>query len=130
MRTVILVQLFYVYLSSETLQKGSPHIKSVNKQLQFLHERNFIDTWIEELMANFSNCDTITKIVNSHGEGVKSLSIDHLQSFFYIIFAGLILATWIVVVEMLEGRGRNIKQKKRARQSKQSGRRKRTAWQK
>ena len=92
----------------------------MNKQLQFLHERNFIDTWMEELMANFSNCDTITKIVNSHGEGIRSLSIDHMQSFFNIIFAGLIMASFLFVVEMLEGR--NVKPKKRARPSKRPGR--------
>ena len=60
------------------MQKGSPHVEAVNEKLQFLHERNFINAWIVDLVANFSNCDTITKIVNSHGEGIKSLGCNSI----------------------------------------------------
>ena len=79
--------MFYI------LQKGSPSIESVNEKLHSLHDLGFILGWVNDVVLNSSNCDTITKIVSSHsGSGEESLSLEHMQSFFYIIIGGLSLS--------------------------------------
>ena len=85
------------------LQEGSPFIEAVNKKLHSLHELGFINTWINDLVANSSNCDTITKIVGSHGRGLQSLSLEQMQSFFYIVFSGLSLAALGFTIEFVKG---------------------------
>ena len=60
--------------------------------------------WINDLVANSSNCDTLTKIVATHDRGLQSLSMEQMQSFFYIIFFGLTLATVGFTIEMLKSR--------------------------
>ena len=85
------------------LQKGSPFIEAVNEKLYSLHELGFINTWINNLVANSSNCDTITKIVGSHGGGLQSLSLEQMQSFFYIVFSGLSLAALGFTIEFVKG---------------------------
>ena len=85
------------------LQKGSPFIEAVNEKLYWLHELGFINTWINNLVANSSNCDTITKIVGSHGGGLQSLSLEQMQSFFYIVFCGLSLAALGFTIEFVKG---------------------------
>ena len=55
-------------------------------------------------MANSSNCDTLTKIVATHDKGLQSLSMDQMQSFFYIVFVGLTLATVGLTIEMFKYR--------------------------
>ena len=85
------------------LQEGSPYIETVNEKLHSLHELGFIDTWINDLVANSSNCDTITKIVGSHGRGLQPLTLEQMQSFFYIIFCGLSLAALGFTIEFTKG---------------------------
>ena len=85
------------------LQEGSPYIEAVNEKIHSLHELGFIDTWINDLVANSSNCDTITKIVGSHGTGLQSLTMEQMQSFFYIVFGGLSVATLGFVFESSRG---------------------------
>ena len=85
------------------MQEGSPFIEAVNEKLHSLHELGFIDTWINDLVANSSNCDTITKIVGSHGRGLQSLTLEQMQSFFYIVFCGLTLAALGFTIEFAKG---------------------------
>ena len=85
------------------LQEGSPYIETVNEKLHSLHELGFIDTWINDLVANSSNCDTITKIVGSHGRGLQPLTLEQMQSFFYIVFCGLTLAALGFTIEFAKG---------------------------
>ena len=82
------------------LQEESPYIEAVNEELHSLHELGFIDAWINDLVANSTNCDTITKIVASHGRGLQPLSLEQMQSFFYIVFCGLTLATLGFTIEL------------------------------
>ena len=60
--------------------------------------------WINDLVANSTNCDTLTKIVATHDKGLQSLSMEQMQSFFYIIFFGLTLATMGFTIEILKSR--------------------------
>ena len=91
------------------LQEGSPYIEAVNEKIHALHELGFIDTWINDLVANSSNCDTITKIVGSHGTGLQSLTMEQMQSFFYIVFSGLSVATLGFVFESTRGNHCGVK---------------------
>ena len=90
-------------------QEGSPYIEAVNEKIHALHELGFIDTWINDLVANSSNCDTITKIVGSHGTGLQSLTMEQMQSFFYIVFSGLSVATLGFVFESTRGNHCGVK---------------------
>ena len=90
-------------------QEGSPYIEAVNEKIHSLHELGFIDTWINDLVANSSNCDTITKIVGSHGTGLQSLTMEQMQSFFYIVFGGLSVATLGFFFEFPKGSHREVK---------------------
>ena len=91
------------------LQEGSPYIEAVNEKIHSLHELGFIDTWINDLVANSSNCDTITKIIGSHGTGLQSLTMEQMQSFFYIVFGGLSVATLGFVFESTRGNHCGVK---------------------
>ena len=85
------------------LKEGSLLIETVNEKLHYLHKFGFIDKWINDLVANSSNCDTIPKIVGSHGRGLQRLSMEQMQSFFYIIFGGLALSALGFTTEIIRG---------------------------
>ena len=71
------------------MQKGSPYIDEVNERLLTLKDMGFIDKWVREMMANASNCDSIAKVVGSHGRRTMSLGLSQIGSFFRIVVGGL-----------------------------------------
>ena len=60
--------------------------------------------------------DTITKIVSSHGRGLQRITMEQMQSFFYIIFFGLTLATVGFTIEMFKSRKMSRESKKMRRE--------------
>ena len=85
-------------------QKGSTFTEAINEEIHSLHEIGLIEKWIKDLVANSSNCDTVTKIVDSHGKALQSFSMEQMQSFFYIIFGGLALSALVFTTEVLKGK--------------------------
>ena len=57
--------------------------------------------WINEMVANSSSCDSIGKVVSSHGSLITILGLDEVQRFFLIIAAGLALSFLIFLLEMV-----------------------------
>ena len=55
-------------------------------------ESGIIYTWINELVSNYSNCDTISKVLGSHKKPLKVLHLEEVQTFFIVIFCGFILS--------------------------------------
>ena len=55
-------------------------------------ESGIIYTWINELVSNYSNCDTISKVIGSHKKPLKVLHLEEVQTFFIVIFCGFILS--------------------------------------
>ena len=80
-------------------QKGSPYTEVVNAKLYALHEQGLLSTWIEEMVANSSSCDTIRKVVTSHGSPTTVLSMDEVHSFFLIVVCGLSVSFFAFLVE-------------------------------
>ena len=80
-------------------QKGSPYTELVNAKLYALHEQGLLSTWIEEMVANSSSCDTIRKVVASHGSPTAVLSLDELRSFFFIVVCGLSVSFFAFLAE-------------------------------
>ena len=57
-------------------QKGSAYFEPINAKLHSMFESGLIDTWISDLVANFSNCDNKAK-------GRYTYDICKLLGFFY-----------------------------------------------
>ena len=64
----------------------------INAQLYLLHEQGLLSTWINEMVANSSSCDSIRKVVSSHGSPTTILSLDEVRSFFLIVAGGLAMS--------------------------------------
>ena len=73
-------------------QKGSPYIEEVNDKLLTLKDMSLIEKWVQETMVNASNCDSITKVVGSHGRKTKRLGLSQIGSFFMLVTGGLALS--------------------------------------
>ena len=82
------------------LQKGSPYIDLVNTQLYSLHEQGLLSRWINEMVSNSSSCDSIRKVVSSHGSPTAILGLGEVWSFFLIIGCGLAISFTIFSFEV------------------------------
>ena len=85
-------------------QKGSPYIECINAKLHLMIEAGLIDSWISNLMANASNCDTKAKILFSHKRGLAQLSLTEMTCFFLIIIIGLITSVSGLLAEMIKAK--------------------------
>ena len=65
-------------------------------------ESGLIDSWISNLVANASNCDTKAKILSSHDRGLVQLSLTEVERFFLIIIIGLITSVCGLLAEMVK----------------------------
>ena len=75
------------------MQKGSPYIDQVNEKLQLLQQLGLIETWIKDAVANASNCDTLSQVVNSHKRDAEaSLNLDQIDSIFFVLICGLLMS--------------------------------------
>ena len=82
-------------------QKGSPLLGPVNEKLHMLVDLGLRDTWISDMVANLTSCDSLTEILDSHGTGAKAFSLQEMASFFFIVVCGLFLATLGFITEKL-----------------------------
>ena len=73
----------------------------INKKLRNLQESGLIQIWIDDLAANASKCETVPKIVSSHGQDDTSLSLDQTESFFYMVLGGYVVSAIGLVAEMI-----------------------------
>ena len=60
-----------------------------------------VSRWINEMVANSSSCDSIGKVVSSHGSLITILGLDEVQRFFLIIAGGLALSFLIFLLEIV-----------------------------
>ena len=60
-----------------------------------LLSHGLVDKWIKDLVTNSSNCDTVSKITNSHGSSgePRRFSLEEMASFFFLILCGHFIAT-------------------------------------
>ena len=59
---------------------------------------------MKDLVANSTNCDTVSKMVGSHGSHQRSFGIEEMASFFLIILIGHFLATAGFILEAIKRR--------------------------
>ena len=61
---------------------------------------------MQDVVANSSNCDTVSKMVGSHGadQHERAFSLDEMASFFFIILIGHCIATAGFVLEGIKKR--------------------------
>ena len=60
-----------------------------------LLSQGLINKWIKDLVTNSSNCDTVSKMMNSHsslGEP-RHFSLEEMASFFFLILIGHFIAS-------------------------------------
>ena len=62
------------------------------------------DTWISDMMANLTKCDTMKEMLDSHGKGARAFSLEEMASFFFIIFFGLFVSTMVFVYEAIKSK--------------------------
>ena len=55
-------------------------------------EQGVIDTWMNAVLINSSNCNSQRKVVSSYSKPVVRLSFYNIGIFFLIIIFGLVLA--------------------------------------
>ena len=67
-------------------------------------EAGLIDSWISNLVANASNCDTKAKILSSHERGLVQLSLTDMKRFFLIIIIGLVISVSGLLAEMVKAK--------------------------
>ena len=63
-------------------------------------ESGIIDSWISDLVANSSNCDTKAKILSSHKRQFVHLTLVETERFFLMIIVGLILSVFGLLAEI------------------------------
>ena len=85
------------------IQKGSPYVNLVNEKLHLLHENGLLDMWTEEVVAEASKCNTVSKAVSSHGETNVKLTMEYVDSIF-LIFWGFSLAVCGFIVEIIKAK--------------------------
>ena len=85
-------------------QKGSAYLECVNARLYSMIESGLIDSWISNLVANASNCDTKAKILSSHDRGLVQLSLSEVERFFLIFMIGLITSVCGFLAEMAKAK--------------------------
>ena len=74
-----------------SFQKGSPYIDQVNEKLQLLQQLGLIETWIKGAVSKASNCDTLSKVTNSHKRGEEaSRNLYQIDGIFYILIFALL----------------------------------------
>ena len=84
------------------IQKQSSLLGPINEKLHTLLSLGLIDKWIQDVVANSSNCNTMTKMVGSHRSSEqRPFSLEQMASFFFIIFIGLFIATVGFVLEAI-----------------------------
>ena len=65
----------------------------VNEKLQLLQQLGLIENWIKDAVANASNCDTLSQVVNSHKrDDEASLNLHQIDSIFFALMCGLLLS--------------------------------------
>ena len=72
----------------------------MTERLGTLKDLGLIDKWIKETMPNSTSCDSMSKILGSHGRDSPSLSLEQVESFFYMVFTGLVLSLLGLVGEL------------------------------
>ena len=72
----------------------------MTERLSTLKDLGLIDKWIKETMPNSTSCDSMSKILGSHGRDSPSLSLEQVESFFYITLAGLVFSLFVLMGEL------------------------------
>ena len=63
-------------------------------------EQGLVDKWMNELIANSSNCNTLKQVVSSYGKPVVRLSFKEIGFFFLIITCGSVLSVVVLIAEI------------------------------
>ena len=76
----------------------------INEKLDRLISLGLIDKWTKEIVANSSNCVTVSKMVDSHTSDKREspFSIEEMATFFFIILIGHFIATLGFVIEAIK----------------------------
>ena len=85
------------------IQKQSFLLGPVNEKLHTLLSTGLIDKWIQDVVANSSNCETVSKMVGSHQSSEqRPFSLEEMASFFFIILIGHFMATLGFALEAIK----------------------------
>ena len=89
------------FLGSFTFQKGSPHLKLVNEKVAFMKEQGLIDKWINAMLVNSSNCNSLRKVESSYIRPNVRLSFYQIGIFFLIFTFGLLISVVGFITEII-----------------------------
>ena len=78
-------------------------MEEVNYYLRKLDSNGLLSRWFTEAAANAAECNTLTKMLQSHGRRDFNLTITDVGAVFYIVLIGSGLASISFTMEALIG---------------------------
>ena len=66
-----------------------------------MFEQGLIDTWMNAMLVNSSNCNSLKKVVSSYSKPVVRLSFYQIGIFFLIVTFGLLLSVVGFIAEII-----------------------------
>ena len=70
-----------------------PDVLVPGGELQLLQQLGLIETWIKGAVSKASNCDTLSKVTNSHKRGEEaSRNFYQIDGIFYILVFALLMS--------------------------------------
>ena len=81
-------------------------MEEVNYYLRKLDSNGLLSRWFTEAAANATKCNTLTKMLRSHGKRDFNLTLGDVSAIFYIALFGAGLASMSLAAEALMATGR------------------------
>ena len=66
-----------------------------------MFEQGLIDTWMNAMLVNSSNCNSLRKVLSSYRKPVVRLSFHQMGIFFLVITFGLVLSVVGFIAEIM-----------------------------
>ena len=66
-----------------------------------MFEQGLIDTWMNAMLVNSSNCNSLKKVVSSYSKPIVRLSFYQIGIFFLIVTFGLLLSVVGFIAEII-----------------------------
>ena len=74
-----------------------------------MKEQGLIDNWINALLVNSSNCNSLRKVVSSYSKPIVRLSFYQIGIFFLIVTFGLLISLVGFIAEIIAYKMKSFK---------------------
>lgn len=87
------------YFVSMAVQRGSPFLPLISRFIERFAESGLIRKWYEDFVDYIRLMDRYRR--GQHEEGRKAFSVNDMQTAFYVLIAGLAVASFVFIGELL-----------------------------